>query len=173
MKTYLIGIALMIATLAVAGCSSSGPERQAWRSPELDPRQFFSGLLCADGVVKGFSGEQIRQFNALIRASWDASGTGTLDEVFYFYDDKDQPATEEKRVWTLKPVPEGYLASATDVPDAALMRYAGNTIHMAYTLRYGEPGDTIDLSMDDRMYQVADGVVVNETRMKKFGVESH
>ena len=74
-------------------------------------------------------------------------------------------------MWTLKPVPEGYLASATDVPDAALMRYAGNTIDMAYTLRYGEPGDTIDLSMDDRMYQVADGVVVNETRMKKFGVE--
>ena len=42
---------------------------------------------------------------------------------------------------------------------------------MAYTLRYGEPGDTIDLSMDDWMFQVAEGVVVNETRMSKGGVE--
>src|SRR5690606_40786402 len=51
------------------------------------------------------------------------------------------------------------------------MTHAGNSIHMAYTLRYGQPGDTIDLHMDDWMYQVADGVVINETRMSKWGLD--
>ena len=41
---------------------------------------------------------------------------------------------------------------------------------MAYTLVYGEPGETIDLNMDDWMFEVADGVVFNETKMSKFGL---
>ena len=77
-----------------------------------------------------------------------------------------------KNLWTLTPAQkngrEVLTAKASDVPEATTMEWSGNSIHMAYTLRYGEPGDTIDLNMDDWMFHVADGVVVNETRMTKF-----
>lgn len=152
-------------SLLLNGCSSISVDDNAGRAPELNPKEFFSGKLCADGVVRDWRGRQIRQFNAQILASWDEQGIGTLDEVFDFDDGR------ETRVWTLTPDSEGgFRAVASDVPKETRMTHAGNSIHMAYTLRYGEAGDTIDLSMDDWMYQVADGVVVNETRMSKWGI---
>lgn len=154
------------ATLLLSGCSSISVDDYAERSPKLSPQEFFNGKLCADGVVRDWRGRQIRQFNAQILASWDENGVGTLDEVFDFDDGR------ETRIWTLTPDPkDGLRAVASDVPKETYMTHAGNTIHMAYTLRYGEPGDTIDLSMDDWMFQVADGVVVNETRMSKWGID--
>lgn len=154
----------------LAGCSSSAFYESGWRSPTLEPAQFFTGVICADGVVEDYAGDQIRNFNALIQAAW-LGDTGTLDEVFYFHDEPGQVAKRETRVWTLKKQGDLYRARATDVPQWTEMTYAGNSIRMQYTLEYGEPGDTISLSMDDRMYQVSEGVVVNETRMSKFGLE--
>lgn len=167
----LIGCAT---TLAISGCSSVQIDHAEGRTPELVPQKFFNGKICADGVVRDRSGAEIRSFNASIDASWDGNGVGTLDEVFYFYDEAGADPKRETRVWTLTPaVLDGrdvLSAQASDVPEATTMEWSGNAIHMAYTLRYGEPGDTIDLNMDDWMFQVADGVVVNETRMSKFGL---
>lgn len=163
------GVVLMAALIGVSSCSSLSIDHAEGRSPRLLPNEFFTGSICADGVVRNRSGEQIRSFNAHIVGSWDSDGTGTLDEVFIFDDGGNTEPVKETRVWTLKPTPGGYLASATDVPEPTLMEYAGNTIHMSYILNYGEPGDTISLSMDDWMFKVSDGVVINETRMSKFG----
>ncbi|MAX85832.1 MAG: hypothetical protein CMI07_02960 [Oceanospirillaceae bacterium] len=173
-RVFRSGLVGVTAALAVAGCSSTQVDHAAGRSPKLIPQTFFEGKICADGVVRDRSGEEIRSFNARIDASWDENGVGTLDEVFYFYDEPGAEAKRETRVWTLTPAREGgrevLSAKASDVPEATTMEWAGNAIHMAYTLRYGEPGDTIDLNMDDWMFHVADGVVVNETRMTKFGI---
>ncbi|MCT7360953.1 DUF3833 domain-containing protein [Thalassolituus pacificus] len=172
----LFSVSLLLAASALlTGCASVQVEEYAGRAPALDPRTFFDGTICADGVVRDRSGKQIRQFNARILASWEDQGngseTGTLDEVFYFYDEPGAEAVEETRVWTLTPNGSGgYHASATDVPQPTTMKHAGNSIQMAYTLRYGKPGDTLDLDMDDWMFQVADGVVINETRMSKWGI---
>lgn len=156
---------VMLSLVLVASCSSVSVSDYEGRQPVLDPRVFFDGKICADGVVRDRAGRQIRQFNAQILATWDEQGIGTLDEIFEFDDGT------ETRIWTLTPTPKGaYRASASDVPEETTMRYAGNVIHMSYLLRYGEPGDTIDLNMDDWMFQVADGVVINETVMTKFGL---
>ena len=163
-------IAVMTVSLLLSACASVSVQDYAQRHPKLEPRQFFDGKLCADGVVRDWKGEQIRQFNARILASWDANGVGTLDEVFQFDDGI------ETRVWTLTPITNSdgqraYRAEASDVPEATVMNFAGNAIHMNYLLRYGQPGDTIDLTMDDWMFKVADGVVVNETTMSKWGFD--
>lgn len=154
-----------LSLLVLTACSSLDVNDYADRGPVLDPKTFFAGQLCADGVVRSRSGEQIRQFQARILASWDDNGVGTLDEIFEFDDGV------ETRIWTLIPEEPGvYRASANDVPKPTKLRYAGNAIHMNYVLRYGEPGDTIDLTMDDWMFQVSPGVVVNETVMSKWGI---
>ncbi|MEC8443250.1 MAG: DUF3833 family protein [Pseudomonadota bacterium] len=167
-------LAVLSTVFLLNGCSGLSVDHAAGREPVLDPREFFDGKVCADGVVRDRSGAEIRSFNARIVGTWDEQGVGTLDEVFHFVDDAGSEPTEETRVWTLTPaVKEGrdvLMAKATDVPEATEMTWAGNAIYMQYTLRYGEPGDTIDLNMEDWMFQVADGVVINETRMSKFGL---
>ena len=155
-------------SLLLTGCSSPALYENSWRTPRLQPADFFNGVICADGVVEDYAGDQIRHFNALIQASWQGD-TGTLDEVFYFHDAPGQAPKRETRIWTLKKEGDVYRARATDVPQWTTMAFAGNSLQMQYTLEYGEPGDTISLSMDDRMVQVSDGVVVNETSMSKLG----
>lgn len=156
--------------LVLGGCSSIDVKDYAERSPKLTPEQFFQGKICADGVVRDYSGKQIRSFQARIDASWDDQGVGTLDEVFRFQNE-DGSFNNETRIWTLKPNADGtYQASANDVPVPTTMEYSGNAIHMSYDLEYGEPGDTISLHMNDWMYQVREGVVINETRMSKWGI---
>jgi len=169
---YLFWLSLPL----LAACSAVDVSSNAGQGKELRPAEFFNGKLCADGVVRDYAGKQIRHFNAEIIASWDVSGNGVLQEEFRFNDGT------EYRDWTLKPILEqgelvAYEATASDVPEATRMAFSGNAIHMDYTLDYqtgvddrGQP-DTLTLRMVDRMYQVADGVVVNETVMKKFGLE--
>lgn len=161
---------LALLTALLAGCSAVTVDRYAGSSLVLEPERFFQGKLCADGLVRNYHDEVIRRFNARIQASWDDQGVGTLDEVFQF-DDK-PIGTYETRVWTLMPQPQpgAYRASANDVPESALMQYAGNSLHMNYTLDYGEGDDVISLEMDDWMFLVADGVILNETRMYKWGL---
>ncbi|WP_396588231.1 DUF3833 family protein [Bermanella sp. R86510] len=161
---------LSMLALLMMGCSHTQIADYQGRTPTLDPKVFFDGKICADGVVRDYSGKQIRSFNAEIVATWDEQGVGTLDEVFEFQEEDGQIKTET-RVWTLTPRDDGtYKAQANDVPTATTMRHAGNSIHMNYVLEYGEPGDTLDLTMDDWMFQVRDGVVINETRMSKWGL---
>ena len=166
--------ATLAAVFALSSCSSLSVDHAAGRTPELVPQDYFSGTLCADGVVRDRSGAEIRRFNAQLQGSWNDLGVGTLDEVFYFYDEPGADPVRETRVWTFTPVmtEEGSMlqASAGDVPEPTLMRWAGNAIYMSYTLRYGPVGDTIDLHMEDWMFRVTDDVVVNETRMSKFGL---
>ena len=170
LSVFASAILFVGASISLSGCSSLGVDHAAGRSPTLTPENYFNGKICADGVVRDRSGAQIRQFNAQILGSWDDKGVGTLDEVFYFTDEAGAEPKGETRIWTLTPEGDHYIAQASDVPEPTHMEFAGNAIHMAYTLRYGEPGDTIDLNMDDWMFEVADGVVVNETKMSKFGL---
>nr|WP_319795856.1 DUF3833 domain-containing protein [Marinobacter santoriniensis] len=150
----------------LSGCASPSLDDYQGRTPTLVPQQFFQGSLSARGVVKNFSGEVIRTFDADIEASWDDDGVGTLNEVFRFNDGEVQ-----KRVWTLTPTDDGYYANAGDVVEPGTMRWQGNAINMNYVLRVAYGDGTIDLRMDDWMYLVAPGTVINQTTMSKWGVD--
>lgn len=168
-------IFLVSSVLMISACSNVSVYDLEGREPSLKPNEFFVGKLCADGVVRDRSGQEIRSFNAELIGTWDEQGVGVLDEVFYFYDEPGTEPKRETRIWTFVPqeTEEGlvYQASAPDVPEGTLMKFSGNGIHMEYMLRYKtDDGSTIDLMMNDWMYQVADGVVINETQMSKFGL---
>jgi hypothetical protein len=40
---------------------------------------------------------------------------------------------------------------------------------LKYVLRIPYGGKTIDVTIDDRMYQTATGILINESKMYKFG----
>ncbi|WP_417547244.1 DUF3833 domain-containing protein [Marinobacter segnicrescens] len=156
---------VFLTVLILAGCASPPIDDYSNRAPELVPDQFFRGSLIARGVVKDFSGEVIRTFDADIQASWDDAGVGTLDEVFRFDDGE-----VDTRVWTLTPEDGGYRAEAGDVVEPGFMTWRGNALNMNYVLRVPYGDGTIDVRMDDWMYLVTPDTLINETAMSKWGI---
>lgn len=158
-------LCLWLSLLLITGCAGPSLDDYAGRTPELTPTGFFNGELVARGVVKDFSGEVIRTFDADISASWDDQGVGTLDEEFRFNDGEVQ-----NRTWTLTPREDGYHADAGDVVEPGLMRWQGNAINLNYVLRVSRDDGSIDVHMDDWMYLVTPDTVINQTTMTKWGI---
>lgn len=155
---------MLLLVLLTSGCAGPNVDTYDDFAPRLVPKDFFEGELTARGVVKDWSGEVIRTFDADIVASWDEQGVGTLDEVFRFNDGEVQT-----RVWTLTPNNQGYLANAGDVVEPGQMRFAGNAVNMEYVLRVPYGDGTLDVTMDDWMYLVTTDTLINQTSMRKWG----
>lgn len=152
-----------LATL-LFGCSTASVDDHAAQAPAFEPENFFSGSLTAHGVVKDFSGSVIRHFQADIIGCWE-NGVGTLDEDFVFDDGEKQT-----RIWTLTPDGEQtYIGTAGDVVGNGQARWAGNAMYLDYALRIELDDGPIDVNIDDRMYRVSENVVINESKMRKFG----
>ena len=158
------GFALLGVLVGFTACSSTSVDDYQAREPAFAPEDFFNGVLTAHGVVKDFAGSAIRHFSADIIGCW-SEGVGTLDEDFVFDDGEQQ-----KRVWTLTPNGrQTYLGTAADVVGEGLARWHGNAMFLDYTLRIELENGPIDVRIDDRMYRVSDNVVINESKMRKFG----
>jgi hypothetical protein len=152
--------------LIIAGCGSVSVEDYADRTPVLVPETFFDGTLTAHGVVKDRGGKVIRYFNADIKAYW-RDGVGTLEEDFVFDDGE-----KSRRVWTLSPNGPGrYVGTAGDVVGEGQVRVAGNSMFLDYVLRIPYGDGTLDIHIDDRMYLVTPDILINESRMIKFGFD--
>ena len=159
------GMFICLATLLLGGCGTASIEDYRDRSPAFMPEDFFNGALSAHGVVKDFSGAAIRHFNADIIACW-SEGVGTLNELFIFDDGEQQT-----RIWTLTPSgDQTYIGTAGDVIGAGSARWEGNAMFLDYTLRIALEDISIDVHIDDRMYRISENVVVNESKMRKWGV---
>jgi hypothetical protein len=145
-------------------CSATSIDDYRGRTPAFEPEEFFDGALTAHGVVKDFSGAAIRHFRADITGCWQG-GVGTLDEDFVFDDGE-----EQKRIWTLTPNgAQTYIGTAGDVVGEGQARWEGNAMFLDYTLRIALEDGLIDVKIDDRMYRVSENVVMNESKMRKFG----
>lgn len=150
--------------LLMGACSSTSVTDYQDREPRFEPESFFDGALTAHGVVKDFSGTAIRHFNADIVGCW-SDGVGTLDESFVFDDGEQQT-----RIWTLTPSgDQTYIGTAGDVIGDGTARWEGNAMFLDYTLRIALEDSSIDVHIDDRMYRISDNVVVNESKMRKWG----
>lgn len=131
----------------------------------MQPEDFFDGFLTAHGVIKDWQGAVARQFEADIHACW-RDGVGTLDESFVFDDGEHQT-----RVWTLTPSEDNsYVATAGDVVGEGLARWQGSAFFLEYTLRIELEDGPVDVRIDDRMYRIGEHVLINESRLEKFGL---
>ncbi len=152
--------------LALSACSSTQPERYAQQSPRLDVQRYFNGTLDAHGMFQDRSGDVIKRFVVLMQCRWDGD-TGVLDEQFR-YDD----GTTQQRIWTLRRTgPDTFSATAADVVGTAQGKVAGNALHWTYVLALPVDGKIIHVDMDDWMFLIDDKVMLNRTRMSKYGVD--
>ena len=116
--------------------------------------------LCTLFIIK-----IIRTFKGILIGSWDENGIGTLDEKF-IYDDGEKLS----RVWKLKPTgTKTFVATAGDIVGKAKMIANGNTVMIDYVMKVPYGDSTIDISVRDWLHLQEDGVIINHSKMKKFG----
>lgn len=149
----------------ISGCVSSDVAIYADKNPRLDVREYFDGPISAWGFVQDWRGRVIERFDIQMVASWNGN-QGVLDETFTYYG-----GNSGTRVWQLTRLDDGsFTGTAGDVHGTAQGTMAGNAINMKYQLDVPRGDGTIRLTMDDWMWLMNDGVVINKTKMKKFGL---
>lgn len=158
-------ILVFLTTILLTGCTGMKIEDFKNTKPEFIPQDYFNGKLRAYGIVKDRSGKITRTFKGTMIGSWDKNGIGTLDEYFVYNDGE-----EMKRVWTLKPTEnKKFIATASDIIGESPMIANGNTVMLDYVMRTAYKDSTIDLSVQDWLHLQDDGVIINHSKLKKFG----
>lgn len=161
LKTLILTILVLI----YSGCSKMQIEDFTNNKPEFIPQEYFNGNLRAYGLVKDRSGKIIRTFKGELIGSWNENGVGTLDEKFV-YDDGEKLT----RIWKLKPSgPKTFDATAGDIIGTAKMIANGNTVMIDYIMEVPYNDSTINISVKDWLHLQEDGVIINHSKMKKFG----
>lgn len=166
MKKFLCSLPLL--GFLFTGCSSMELSDFQNNTPEFIPQVYFNGPMTAYGVVKNRSGKITRSFKGTMYGSWDEKGVGTLKE-FFVYDD----GQTQERIWTLIPTkdPKIFSGTAGDIVGTAPMKAMGNTVMLDYTMRVPYNDSTIDIDVRDWLHLQADGVIINHSKMKKFGFQ--
>ena len=153
------------ATLALAGCAGPQVQDYAGEKPTLDLRSFFNGDLTAKGLFTDRAGRVVKRFTVQMNGRWEGD-SGVLDEHFVYSD-----GSTQRRVWRLKALGQGrYSGTADDVVGEALGDSAGNAFRWAYTLALPVDGRVWNVALDDWMFLVDEGTVLNRSAMSKFGL---
>jgi len=148
-----------------AGCAGVDPTTYRAEKQVLDLRTYFDGDIDAWGVFQDRSGKIVRRFTVKMKCGW-VGDTGTLDEDFIYSDGK-----KEKRVWTVRRLPEGrWVGTAADVVGEAQGVSSGNALNWRYTLALNVDGTVWNVDFDDWMYLVDERVMLNRATMSKFGI---
>lgn len=151
--------------MTLFSCSVSNPKIYENNSPKFDIRKYFNGKLEAYGVVKDWRGKITRRFYVTMTGSWKGN-EGTLEESFIFDDGEKQ-----NRTWQLKVTDENnFTGGAGDVVGTAKGQQYGNAVRMDYVLRTPVGNKVYDLTIEDWLYLIDDKHLINESKIKKFGI---
>jgi hypothetical protein len=165
MTHWLKSAYLVTCVFLFSSCSSVSIKDYAGAEPKFDFENFFSGGLEAHGVFQDRSGKVLKQIHCEMNVT-KAGDEWIIDEKFEYSD-----GTRDSRIWRIKKIDdEHYEGTAGDVVGVAKIETAGFAFHMNYRLRVKVDGKEIEVTMDDWMYRVNDRLVVNKTRMSKWGV---
>jgi hypothetical protein len=134
-------------------------------APALRLETYFDGKSRAWGVFQDRFGTVRRRFDVDIDGAWDGN-TLQFHENFLYSDGE-----TEARVWTVRPVgDDGYEGRTDGVLGLAKGRAIGNTLTWSYRFRLPIAGRVWTVRFDDWFCLLSDGVLVNRTRISKFGI---
>ena len=133
--------------------------------PEFDLREHLTGDILCEGVIYGPTGRVTSRFVAEMRGTWDGD-TCVLDEYFRY----DSGATQS-RCWRLTLFEDGKIeAAADDVVGIGEGQQSGPTVRMRYKLILPPDTGGLILNAVDWMYVLENGVIVNRSQFRKFGL---
>lgn len=134
-------------------------------TPSMNIKEYFNGPIKAWGLVQDWRGRVVRCFDINMVGKWEGD-VGTLTEHFSYYDGKKQ-----ERVWTIKKIGEySYEGTASDVIKKATGTTKGSAARWSYIMNLPVDNTTYRIVFDDWMWLMNDGVLVNRSYLKKFGI---
>ena len=164
MRILLITI-LMGVTMGLSGCSGHSLKNYEASEPAMDLKEYFSGPIKAWGFVQDRSGKVTRRFDVTMEGSWEGD-VGTLEEHFNYYDGETQ-----KRIWTIRKLADGkYEGTAGDIIGKADGNVVGSAMRWAYQMDLPVGDKTYKITFDDWMFRMNDGILINRSYLKKFGI---
>lgn len=160
------GFIFMVSVLGVlTGCSSAQIKDYQKEKPVLVLEDYLKGSLEAHGFFQDRSGMVVKRFKVLMKGTWN-NDVGTLEEDFLYSD-----GSKSRRVWTIKKQKDGkYIGTASDVIGEAIGETAGNAFRWKYTLDLPVGDSSYHVHFDDWMYLMDDEVMLNKSKMSKFGI---
>jgi hypothetical protein len=158
-------LTLLTAAVLTAGCSKPDLSQYRDNEPRFSLFEYFDGQTTGWGMVQDRNGNLIRRFVVDIRGSVDGSGTLVLDEKFEWSDGE-----RSSRIWSISKTGENsFTGTAADVNGTASGSAYGNVLNWRYYLNIEAGGRTWKVHLDDWMYLQEDNVLINKTKMSKFG----
>jgi hypothetical protein len=158
--TAILGVLIMLSS-----CSGNTLEYYSDMSPKADIKSYFNGPIKAWGIVQDWRGRVVNRFDIEMVGEWNGD-TGTLTEHFTYYDGKKQ-----QRIWTIKKLSDGrYEGTASDIIDKASGSVSGNAARWNYVMDLPVDDTTYRIRFDDWMWVMNDGVLINRSYLKKFGI---
>lgn len=155
-----IGVLIML-----NGCAGNNLDYYKGTTPQADIKEYFNGPVKAWGIVQDRKGRVTRRFDVQMVGKWDGD-VGTLTENFDYYDGKKQ-----RRVWTIKKLADGsYEGTASDIIDKATGKTEGSAVRWNYVMDLPVDDTTYRIRFDDWMWVMNDGVLINRSYLKKFGI---
>jgi hypothetical protein len=158
--TAILGVLIMLSS-----CNNNSLNYYEGTAPKADIKTYFNGPIKAWGIVQDWRGRVVNRFDIEMVGKWEGD-TGTLTEHFTYFDGKKQ-----ERVWTIKKLPDGsYEGTAGDIIDKAIGNTTGNATRWNYVMDLPVDDTTYRIRFDDWMWLMNDGVMINRSYLKKFGI---
>ncbi len=158
-----MGVALGL----LAGCSGPMPVgRFAGSNPAFDPVRFWTGHVQSWGVLEDRSGAPSDIVTTDCRGESEGADGLHMVQRLTLGD-----GTVQMRDWHMRRTgPATVQATANDMVGVADGVAAGRAFHWSWTLATKPGNPLFDVTMDQWMYLMDDGAMVNRTTIGKLGV---
>ncbi len=170
LSLLLIGVVMTLGLLIVhartMGFRAQTPRDYAGKTPRFDIRQHLNGPLLCEGVIYGPTGRVSSRFVADFEARWTGN-VGVMTERFRY----DSGAVQD-REWTLTLGNDGSVkATAPDVVGEGVGRAEGAAVQLNYRIRLTPEAGGHVLAVNDWMYLMENGTIMNRSQFTKFGIK--
>ncbi|PIB25606.1 hypothetical protein BFP76_00225 [Amylibacter kogurei] len=166
--TFILLLILALITVRSLFLSfrSQSPSDYAQMGPEFVLKEHLSGRFQSEGLIYGPNGKVTNTFVAVMNAEWDGD-TGTMTEDFTYSN-----GTTQQRKWYLT-AGDGntFTATADDIVGKATGVLSGATVMLNYKITLPDAAGGYTLSATDWLYLTQDGVIMNKSEMRKFGIK--
>ena len=148
----------------LSGCSSN-IDYYKDSSPKLDLQTFLQGKIHGTGLIQDWRHRVTKKFEFDADASWKGD-VGTLDEHMIY-----ENGEKDHRIWTLKKISANhYQGTSKDVIGIADINIEGNAVNWRYQMDIKVDNSTYRIHLDDWMFLMKNGTLINKNYFKKFGL---
>ncbi|MCK0139724.1 DUF3833 domain-containing protein [Aliiroseovarius sp. F47248L] len=168
LMTALLLILLMavFAKTVLFSFRAQSPKDYTGTGPAFSMKEHLSGTFSSEGLIFGPTGKMTNSFVAQMVGEWDGD-TGTLTESFTYSNGRTQ-----NRKWFLKLGDDNsFTATADDIVGEGRGVVSGSTVMIRYKIVLPPEAGGHTLSATDWLYLTEDGVIMNKSEMRKYGLK--